>query len=567
MSRLVGMKMSKYVLCFDFGTLSCRGVLIDLADGSLKATAEHSYKDGVIAGTMKHKRISLEKEWFLQNPDDWVESMSIVSKTMIREAGISPEDVIGVGTDFTSCTLLPVKKDGTPLCKLEKFRDIPNAWPKLWKHHGAQHYAEQIEEYAKENTTWLKEYFGNSVSSEWVYPKILQVVKEAPEVYREADYFMEAVDYIVMLLTGENTRNKGILGVNAFWVEGKGYPDRAFARALDTMMEDVAETKLSGRIVTVGDSAGHVTLKMSRLLGITTKAVVAAGHSDGAVAGCGAGVIKSGSMMLVMGTSTCHQMMYRKFHSFDGVCSVAADGMVPGLYGYESGQPATGDIFSWFAENCVPKTYEERAKEEGKSILEFLGGMAEKLYPGESGLVALDWFNGNRSILSNYNLSGMVVGLTLESRPEEIYRALVEANIFGSRRILENYESHGVIISDIYAVGGIAGKSPWIMQMCADVFQSDIIVPLFENVPARGAAVCAAVAAGSEYSEQGCKNFEEASERLIPKERIIYHPNMEKAEAYDKVYACYRKLHDAFGRDDSFMKHLKELRKGKKRHE
>lgn len=559
--------MSKYVLGFDFGTLSCRGLLIDLADGEMKATAEHSYKSGVIAGEMKHKPIPLEKEWFLQDPDDWVESMGIVSKEMLSETGISPEDVIGVGTDFTSCTLLPVKKDGTPLCRLEEFRDIPNAWPKLWKHHGAQIYAERIERYAKENTTWLKEYFGNSVSSEWVYPKILQVVEEDPEVYQAADYFMEAVDYIVMLLTGENTRNKGVLGVNAFWTEKNGYPEKEFAGALNPLMRDVAETKLAGKIVTVGEKAGHITPEMSRILGITTKAVAAAGHSDGAVAGCGAGVTKSGSMMLVMGTSTCHQMMYREFCSFDGICSVAADGMVPGLYGYESGQPATGDIFAWFAENCVPKAYEERAEKEKKSTLTLLGEMAEKLLPGESGLVALDWFNGNRSILSNYNLSGMIVGLTLESRPEEIYRALVEANIFGSRRILENYRSNGVEISDIYAVGGIAGKSPWIMQMCADVFHSDVIVPLFDNVPARGAAACAAVAAGTEYGEWGCKDFEEASRRLIPKEKIVYHPDQEKSEQYDKVYACYRKLHDAFGPDDSFMKTLKELRNGKKHHE
>ena len=493
--------------------------------------------------------------------------MGAASKAMISEAGIFPEDVIGVGTDFTSCTLLPVKKDGTPLCRLEKFRDVPNAWPKLWKHHGAQPYAERIERYAKENTTWLKEYFGNSVSSEWAYPKMLQVAEEDPEVYREADYFMEAVDYIVMLLTGENTRNKGILGVNAFWIEGRGYPDRIFAGNLNPMMEDVAETKLSGRIVTVGDAAGHVTPEISRLLGITPQAVVAAGHSDGAVAGCGAGVTKSGSMMLVMGTSTCHQMMYKDFHSFDGVCSVAADGMVPGLYGYESGQSATGDIFAWFAENCVPGAYEEKARREGKSTLQMLGEMAERLWPGESGLIALDWLNGNRSILSNYNLSGLIAGLTLESKPEEIYRALVEANIFGSRRILENYGSNGVEIKDIYAVGGIAGKSPWIMQMCADVFHSDIIVPQFDNVPARGAAACAAVAVGKEYGEPGCRDFEEASERLIPKARTVYHPDAERAEAYDKVYACYRKLHDAFGLDDSFMKNLKELRKGGKHHE
>ncbi len=559
--------MSRYVLGFDFGTLSCRGVALDLENGQMAATAERDYEHGVISGMMHHKPIKLESEWFLQDPDDWIESMIHVSREMLKKGNISPEEVAGIGTDFTSCTLLPVKKDGTPLCKLDRFRDIPNAWPKLWKHHGAQAYAERIEAYAKKNTAWLKEYFGNSVSSEWVYPKMLQVAEENPEVYKEADLFMEAVDYIVMALTGKNSRNSGVLGVNAFWIEGRGYPDPAFAKALNPLLEDAADKKLSGKIVKVGDCVGTVTDQMAQLLGITSRAVVAAGHSDGAVAGCGAGVTKSGSMMLVMGTSTCHQMMYKDVHPFDGVCSIAAGGMVPDLYGYESGQPATGDIFTWFAQNCVPSAYAEKAQKEGKSLLQFLGELAERYKPGESGLVALDWLNGNRSVLSDYNLSGLIVGLTLETRPEEIYRALVEANIFGSRKIIENYENNGVHINDLYAVGGIARKSPWIMQMCADVFHREVIVPQLDNVPARGAAVCAAVALGKTDKKWGCKDFHEASERLVPKDAVVYSPDMENGRRYDKIYAYYEMLHDAFGTKNTFMKGLKELRTETKHHE
>lgn len=551
--------MSKYVFGFDFGTLSCRGVAISLDDGSLAATEECHYQHGVISGTMKHKPIPLPNEWFLQDPEDWVESMSIVSQRLLKDSGIRPEDVVGIGTDFTSCTLLPIKKNGEPLCLDERFRDNPNAWPKLWKHHGAQSYAERIERYAKAHTTWLKEYFGNSVSSEWVFPKMMQVAEEAPEIYREADYFIEAVDYIVLLMTGNLARNSGVLGVNAFWIEGRGYPDREFCKAIHPLMENVAETKLAGDFVKAGDAIGYLTAEMSGKLGLTTKTVVAAGHSDGAVAGCGAGVTESGSMMLVMGTSTCHQMMYHDFRSFDGVCSIAADGMIPGLYGYESGQPATGDLFGWFAENFVPARYVERAAQEGKSLLTYLGELAEKIKPGESGLVALDWFNGNRSILSDYNLSGAVIGLTLHTKTEEVFRALVEANIFGSKRILDNYEENGVHISTLYAVGGIALKSPWIMQMCADIFNQEVIVPQFNNVPARGAAACAAVAVGKAYGAPGCVDFEESSRRLIPKERLIYHPHDEMSKLYEQVYRYYRKLHDIFGMDDSFMRGLKRI--------
>lgn len=531
-----------------------------MENGELAATAENRYRSGVISGEMKHNPIRLPDQWFLQDPDDWMESMCAVSRQMLKDSGIHPEDVLGVGTDFTSCTLLPIRADGEPLCRLESFRDNPNAWPKLWKHHGAQKYAERIERYAKEHTVWLKEYFGNSVSSEWVFPKMMQVAEETPEVYRAADYFIEAVDYIPFLLTGHLYRNRGVLGVNAFWIEGRGYPDGEFCRNLHPLMEDAAERKLAGIFAKPGDCAGHLTKEMSERLGLTADAVAAVGHSDGAVAGCGAGVNESGSMILVMGTSTCHQMMTREFHSFDGVCSIAADGMIPGLYGYESGQPATGDLFQWFADNFVPAKYVVQASMEEKSLLEYLGDLAQKLNPGESGLVALDWFNGNRSILSDYHLSGAVVGLTLQTKPEEFYRALVEANLYGSRRILENYEEHGIDIKYLYAVGGIALKSPWIMQMCADVFKRDVMVPQFDNVPARGAAACAAVAVGNEYGEAGCKDFEETSRRLIPKERLVYRPDEDRGRLYDRVYHYYRELHDRFGCDDSFMRGLREIR-------
>lgn len=549
--------MGKCVFGFDFGTLSCRGVAIDLKDGSLIATAEMDYPSGVISEHLPHTSEPLPPEWFLQDPKDWLDSMRYVSKSMLKEGNIDPEDVLGIGTDFTSCTLLPVTENGTPLCVIDKYRDRPNAWPKLWKHHGAQKYAERIEAYAKENTTWLKDYFGNSVSSEWVFPKIMEVLEEDPELYYAADYFMEAVDWIVFALTGELTRNYGILGVNAFWIKGRGFPDREFLKGLSPELENAAETKLAGRLLGAGERAGVLTKEMAHFLGLKEGTVVSSGHGDSAVAGCGAGINKSGSMILVMGTSTCHQMLYKDFSAFDGVCSIAADGMVPGLYSYESGQSATGDVFSWFAENCVPESYYKEARKQGKKILDYLSEKASGLSIGESGLIALDWLNGNRSVLSDYNLSGMVVGLTLSTKPEEIYRAFVEANLFGSRAILENYENGGVKIGRVYAVGGIPAKSPWIMQLCADIFNREISVPKVDNIPARGSAACAAVALGRPY---GCRDFEETAERLIPKEKTVYSPNPGNVLMYNELYKFYIELHDEFGRNNSFMKRLKELR-------
>lgn len=550
--------MSKYVFGFDFGTLSCRGVAINLDDGRVVATAEKKYAHGVISRKMYHKNISLKPGWYLQDPEDWIDCISSVSNYMLQQSGIYPEEVVAIGTDFTSCTLLPVTEDGTPLCLLSRFRDIPNAWPKLWKHHGAQKYAEEIEKYAKENTSWLKDYFGNSVSSEWTFPKILQVLREDPAVYKEAAYFMEAVDWIVMALSGKLSRCSATLGVNTFWIKEQGYPDKTFFEAIDAGLKDVVATKLAGEIVTVGDVVGYLTPRMAEKMGLTVNTVVAAGHSDGAVAGCGAGVTESGSMILVMGTSTCHQMMYKEYHAFEGLCSIAADGMVPGLYGYESGQPATGDIFQWFADSCTPKRYYDEAAKKGISVLQYLGELAEQIEPGGNGLVALDWFNGNRSNLSNYNLSGTIVGLTLATKTEEIYRALVEANVFGSKIILDNYEKNDVHISAVYAVGGIARKSPWIMQMCADVFGQEVIVPLLDNVPALGSAVCGTVAYGKNAGDMELNTFKGAAERLIPQDSLIYTPDEGKEEKYKRIYGYYRKLHDLFGLDDSFMKGLRK---------
>lgn len=549
--------MSDCVFGFDFGTMSCRGVAISLEDGRVLATAEKEYKNGVISERLPNGGAALPPEWFLQSPEDWLESMRCVSREMLAVGNIKPGEVLGLGTDFTNCTLLPVLKDGTPLCTTDKYKDRPNAWPKLWKHHGAQKYAEQIEAYAKEHCDWLKTYFGNSVSSEWVFPKVMQVLKEDPDIYAAAEYFIEAVDWIVYRLTGELTRNYGVLGVNAFWVKGRGFPDKAFLRALSPELEDIGETKLAGRLLKPGDRAGYLTKEAAEYLGLTEKTAVAAGHGDSAVVACGIGAAQSGSMILVMGTSTCHQMLYKELRPLEGVCSIAADGMIPGLYSYESGQPATGDIFSWFARSCVPAEYRDEAEARGETLLELLGEKAAALKAGESGLLALDWLNGNRSVLSNYNLSGAIIGLTISTKPEEIYRSLVEANLFGSRMILENHERGGVKIDRVHAVGGIPAKSPWIMQLCADILGREVHVPRTGNISARGAAVCGAVAAGG---EKGCCDFYEASERLVPKTERLYVPNPENVAAYDRLYSLYTELHDMFGRNSNMMKRLKQTR-------
>lgn len=550
---------SLYALGFDFGTLSCRGVLIDLKNGELKSSAESVYKNGVISGFLGCGKVPLPADWYLQDPQDWIDSMSAVCRQIIKESKVKPEQILSIGTDFTNCTLVPSKMDGTPLCQIQEFRNRPNAWPKLWKHHGAQKYAEEIEKVAKEKTSWLKKYFGNAVSSEWLFPKALQILREDLDIYEKTDIFIEAVDYIVLFLTGRITRNTGILGLNSFWTQEEGFPTESFCRLLDPRMEHFVQEKLQGDWLEVGDFAGCLTEKAAAMLGLMPCTVVASGHGDSEVTACGIGATTSGDMILVMGTSTCHQMISDQFCSFEGICSVAKGGMLPGFYSYESGQPATGDVFTWIAHTL------NGGEQEEKSLLEYWGELAQKIEPGSTGLLALDWLAGNRSILFDYSLSGALIGLSLETKEEEIYRAFVEANVFGSKQILDNYEANGLPIKNLFAVGGIAERAPWIVQLCADVFGRCIEVPNYKNVSARGAAICGAVALGKTDIEQGFKSFREAVETLVPKETRKYIPNKQRTEEYAEIYQLYKELHNIMGSQNSLMRRLREIKRMKKK--
>lgn len=557
------MQDSFYALGFDFGTLSCRGVLIDLKNGELKSSATSAYKHGVISRCLEDSQTQLPIDWHLQDPQDWIDSMAQVCHTILSESEVSPKQILSLGTDFTNCTVVPCTATGTPICQLDRFKNRPHAWPKLWKHHSAQKYAEEIERFARENTTWLKKYFGNSVSSEWLFPKVLQVLREDPEIYSYADLFIEAVDYIVLYLTGRITRNIGLLGLNSFWTEEHGFPSQDFCKALDPRMQNIVQDKLQGDLLEVGDYAGHLTEAAAATLGLSPHTVVASGHGDSEVTACGIGANEVGSTILVMGTSTCHQMLSDQLISFEGLCSVTKGGMLPHLYSYEAGQPATGDVFSWFEQLCAGGSYETIAKNCGMSLLEYLGKQAENLAPGASGLLALDWLAGNRSVLLDYNLSGAIIGLNLHTRVEEIYRALVEANIFGSKKILENFESHGLTIKKLYAVGGIVEKAPWIMQLCADILGKSIHAPTFGHVSARGAAVCGSVALGHFDPERGFSTFSEACKTLIPRKMRLYEPNLERTEEYAELYSLYSEMHDIMGCQNSIMRKLRNIRQRK----
>ncbi len=407
--------------------------MIRVRDGHELATAVHAYPDGVLDAQFPGGR-ALPPDWALQNPRDWVAVLTTAVPAAVRDAGVDPARVIGVGTDFTACTVLPTTAAGTPLCELPRYADRPHAWPKLWKHHAAQPHADRVNALAHERAEpWIARY-GGKISSEWQVAKALQVLEEDPDVYAAAERWIEAADWIVWQLTGVETRNACTAGYKGIFQDG-AYPSRDFFAALSPEFADYADTRLSTRLLPLGDPAGCLAARAAGWTGLPAGTVVAAGNVDAHVSAPAVGVTEPGHLLAVMGTSTCHVMSADTLADVPGMCGVVDGGIIVGRYGYEAGQSGVGDIFAWWAEHHLPDSYRHAARAAGTSVHQHLTALTADEPVGAHGLLALDWMNGNRSILVDHTLSGVIVGLTPATRPEHVYRALLEATAFGTRRI------------------------------------------------------------------------------------------------------------------------------------
>lgn len=550
--------MGKYVIGVDFGTLSGRAVLAEVDTGKELCTSVFEYPHAVMDSTLPTGEV-LGHDWALQHPQDYLDVLSGTIPAVLKESGADADDVIGIGTDFTACTLLPVKADGTPLCLLPEYEHEPHAWIKLWKHHAAQDKANQLNEIAAlRGEKWLQNY-GGKISSEWAIPKIWQVLDEAPEIYAAADRFIEAADWIIWQLCGKETRNSCTAGYKEIWNKGTGYPSDDFFKALDPRLEHVVAEKLGKIISPLGKKAGTITAAAAKLTGLREGTAVAVGNVDAHVSVPAVGIDGPAKMLAIMGTSTCHIMMGTEEKQVPGMCGVVADGVMPGYFGYEAGQSCVGDHFAWFVDNCLTAGYYEEAKKEGKNIHEFLSDKAEALKPGESGLLALDWWNGNRSVLVDVDLTGMMLGMTLHTKPEEMYRALIEATAFGTREIVENFRKNGVPVEEFYAAGGISQKNPMIMQIYADVLNMQVKTAGSDQCPALGSAIFAAVAAGKEAG--GYDDVFEAARIMGKTKAAAFAPIPENVTVYDKLFQEYVILHDYFGRGaNDVMKRIKAIK-------
>lgn len=551
--------MATYSLGIDFGTLSARALLVDIDTGREVASDVCEYPHAVIDDHLPSTGEKLPPDWALQDPQDYLDALQKVVPAVIKQSKAQPSDVIGIGIDFTACTIMPIDKSGQPLCFDSRWASNPHAWVKLWKHHSAQPEASKINEIADARGEKFLHRYGGKVSSEWLFPKLLQILNEAPEIYSAADKFIEAGDWLTLQLTGIESRSACAAGYKAMWDKADGFPSGDFFRSLDPRFERVVDEKLNRKILPVGAKAGELTDGMAAKLGLRPGIAVAVAVIDAHVATPAATVTKEGSMVAIMGTSSCHMLLGKSPKIVEGISGCVEDGILPGYFGFEAGQSCVGDHFAWFAENCVPESYTAEARSRAIGIQDLLTEKASKLKPGQSGLLALDWWNGNRSVLEDGDLTGMILGMTLATRPEEIYRALIEATAYGTNIIIDSLHAGGVEVNEIIACGGLADKNEMLMQIYADVTNREFKVAESAQTCALGSAMWGAVAAGK--SRGGYDTINEAAAKMARVKDKSYLPDPSAHAVYARLFDDYKKLHDYFGRgENDVMKRLKEMK-------
>lgn len=545
------MSAEKYTVGVDFGTLSGRALMVRVGDGEQVAVAEHAYRHGVITDTLPGAGRRLAPQWALQIPEDYLDVLRHAVPEAVANAGVDVGDIIGIGTDFTACTMIPVDGDGTPLYQLDGFADRPHAYGKLWRHHSPQPQADHINAVAARRAEqWLPRY-GGLISSEWEFAKGLEIFDEDPQVYRSMEHFVEAADWIVWQLCGNYVRNACSAGYKGIRQDGR-YPSREFLAELRPGFQDFVTEKLDAPIGRLGDRAGGLTAQAARWTGLPQGIPVAVGNVDAHVTVAAADALEGGQLVAIMGTSTCHVMNGQVLREVPGMCGVVDGGISEGSWGYEAGQSGVGDIFGWFVENCVPESYHVEARRRGISLHEHLTDLAGRQRVGEHGLVALDWHSGNRSVLVDHELSGVMIGQTLHTTCVDMYRALLEATAFGTRMIVDTFIGSGVPVEELVVAGGLL-KNKLLMQIYADVVGLPLSTVPSAQAPALGSAIHAAVAAGAYH------DVRTAAAAMGSRTRNAYLPVPENVEAYDRLYREYVAAYEWFGRGNDMMRRLRRI--------
>jgi len=537
----------------DFGTESGRVLLLDLETGEEVAIEEVRYRHGVIDEHLFDSGIQLPADTALQDPEDYLEVLFVGIPRALAKCGVRAEEVIGIGVDFTACTVMPVLADGTPMCLLPEWRSHPFAWVKLWKHHSAQPVADHLNDVARARGESFLSRYGGRLSSEWYFPKLIETWLEDRALYDAMDAFVEATDWVVWQLTGTLARASSTAGYKACWSSREGLPPADFFEAAYPGFS-APDEKLGSAFFAPGVAAGTLKTEVAERLGLGAGVAVAVGNVDAFVALPALGVQQPGSFVMVIGTSICDLVIDSREIRMPGITGVVEDGFIPGYFGYEAGQAAVGDMLAWFGEDLLELGV------DGAGWYAALERDAARLVPGASGLVALDWWNGNRTVLGDADLSGSIIGLSLSTSRAEIYRALLESIAFGTRRIIENFNAHGVVFDEIVACGGIAERSPLTMQLLADICKLPVAIPSLSQIPARGSALFGALAAGA--ARGGFADIDAAISALRPGASRRFSPHEATRSTYDHLYQIFLGLHDALGIDHvEWMHDLKRMRR------
>ena len=519
----------KYTIGLDYGTLSARAVLVRLSDGKVINTSSYDYPHSIM--TKDHcYGLELDDNWCLQHPQDYIEAM----EKIVREVAIDVdvEKIIGIGIDFTSCTMLPIDEKGVPLCFKEEFKNHRNAYVKLWKHHGAQLYADRINEQLVASKMADMPVFGGRISSEVMIPKIIETLEEDKDVYDHAYEFIEAGDWLTRILTDSLSRSISFAGYKAWY--DNGYPDEEFFEQLNPSLKTVSN-KLGNKINPMDKAVGCLNQYWANRLGLKEGIQVAPAIIDSHAGVPGSGVCDCHQAMLVLGTSSVIIGLGDHSYSDKGIYGNVKDGIVPGYYAYESGLATVGDLLAWFVENQVPYSYYLEAQDKNISIHQLLSDKASCLKAGDSGLLVLDWWNGNKTPYVDSDLKGAIIGLSLATKPEEIYRALIESTAFATRRIIELYEKQGVIIDEIICSGGISYKNPLFMRIYADVLNKPLKVADSLQTAALGSAIYAAICANGGYD-----SYKQAVKHMAHVKDIVYLSDEYNVDKYNQIYELYK---------------------------
>lgn len=549
--------MKRYALGLDFGTLSVRSLFLDLETGNEAGGAEYLYPHAVMESALPDGSV-LPADFALEHPRDFLEGMAAVIQSGMQALALQPEQIVGIGLDVTSATILPLDEAGEPLCMKPEFAQNPHAWMKLWKHHSAGDVAQRLLKVAKQRQEKWLSYYGDWLCEELFIPKAVELAVKAPDVYEKTYTILEAADWLVWKLTGNLVRSVSLAGCTSNYRTDTGYPSAEYFAACYPQAADLPQ-KLKGQMLRLGEKAGRLTEEMAAILGLAPDTPVGVATLDSHIGVIGCGASRAGDMVAVIGTSACTMLNAEESGSIPGIFLGAEDANVPGLYGYEGSQNCVGDMLAWYVDNCVPHGYYLQAEAAGVNIHTYLAEKAAALKPGESGLLALDWFNGVRTPLMDVSLTATIAGLSLHTKPEEIYRALMEAAAFGFRRIIDTFTDAGCKVERIIAGGGIPGKNPVMMQMYADVTGKTILLCRSNQASALGSAILGAAAAGVRIT--GCKDIPALMEKYTRFSDRVYTPDPQNRQMYDDLYSLYLTLSDQMAADNGIVRRLQALKR------